>query len=166
VSELALLLVRIGFVVVLWIFIFSLLSVIRADIYGRRVIRSVAQQSGSQVASQVGTDSDPDVTSEVEAESGGPSHLYVITGVGAGSKIPLDKRELFIGRAPSCELIVTDEFASSQHAKVVHIGGDWVIQDLESTNGTYVDGVRIQTPEVLRMNIPVRVGKTTFELRP
>jgi hypothetical protein len=53
VSELALLLVRIGFVVVLWIFIFSLLSVIRADIYGRRVIRSVAQQSGSQVASQV-----------------------------------------------------------------------------------------------------------------
>ncbi|HEY7796426.1 MAG TPA: FHA domain-containing protein [Microbacteriaceae bacterium] len=165
-SELALLLVRIGFVAVLWIFIFSLLSVIRADIYGRRVIRSVAQQSGSNVASQVGTDSDPDVISEVEAESGGPSHLYVITGVSAGTKIPLDKRELFIGRAPSCELIVTDEFASSQHAKVVHIGGDWVIQDLDSTNGTYVDGARIQTPEVLRMNIPVRVGKTTFELRP
>jgi pSer/pThr/pTyr-binding forkhead associated (FHA) protein len=164
VSELALLLVRIGFVAVLWIFIFSLLSVIRADIYGRRVIRSVAQQSGSSVANQVDTGDTPEINAEVEA--GGPSHLYVITGVSAGSKIPLDKRELFIGRAPSCELIVTDEFASSQHAKVVHIGGDWVIQDLESTNGTYVDGVRIQTPEVLRMNIPVRVGKTTFELRP
>ncbi len=163
-SELALLLVRIGFVAVLWIFIFSLLSVIRSDIYGRRVIRSVAQQSGSSVANQVDTGDTPEINAEVEA--GGPSHLYVITGVSAGSKIPLDKRELFIGRAPSCELIVTDEFASSQHAKVVHIGGDWVIQDLESTNGTYVDGVRIQTPEVLRMNIPVRVGKTTFELRP
>lgn len=163
-SELALLLVRIGFVAVLWIFIFSLLSVIRADIYGRRVIRSVAQQSGSSMANQVDTGDTPEISAEVEA--GGPSHLYVITGVSAGSKIPLDKRELFIGRAPSCELIVTDEFASSQHAKVVHIGGDWVIQDLDSTNGTYVDGVRIQTPEVLRMNIPVRVGKTTFELRP
>jgi pSer/pThr/pTyr-binding forkhead associated (FHA) protein len=164
VSELALLLVRVGFVAVLWIFIFSLLSVIRADIYGRRVIRSVAEQSGSSVANQVDTGDTPAIGDETEA--GGPSHLYVITGVSAGSKIPLDKRELFIGRAPSCELIVTDEFASSQHAKVVHIGGDWVIQDLDSTNGTYVDGVRIQTPEVLRMNIPVRVGKTTFELRP
>jgi len=165
VSELALLLVRIGFVAVLWIFIFSLLSVIRADIYGRRVIRTVAQQSGSSVTN-VDTGDTPEIATESEVESGGPSHLYVITGVSAGSRIPLDKRELFIGRAPSCELIVTDEFASSQHAKVVHIGGDWVIQDLDSTNGTYVDGVRIQTPEVLRMNIPVRVGKTTFELRP
>jgi pSer/pThr/pTyr-binding forkhead associated (FHA) protein len=165
VSELALLLVRIGFVAVLWIFIFSLLSVIRADIYGRRVIRTVAQQSGSSVTN-VDTGDTPEIATESEVESGGPSHLYVITGVSAGSRIPLDKRELFIGRAPSCELIVTDEFASSQHAKVVHIGGDWVIQDLDSTNGTYVDGVRIQTPEVLRMNVPVRVGKTTFELRP
>ena len=164
-SELALLLVRIGFVAVLWIFIFSLLSVIRADIYGRRVIRTVAQQSGSSVTN-VDTGDTPEIATESEVESGGPSHLYVITGVSAGSRIPLDKRELFIGRAPSCELIVTDEFASSQHAKAVHIGGDWVIQDLDSTNGTYVDGVRIQTPEVLRMNIPVRVGKTTFELRP
>ncbi len=165
-SELALLLVRIGFVAVLWIFIFSLLSVIRADIYGRRVVRTVAEQSGSRVANKVEGPGNPDLASEREMESGGPSHLYVITGVGAGSKIPLDKRELFVGRAPSCELVVTDEFASSQHAKVVHIGGDWVVQDLGSTNGTYVDGVRIQTPEVLRMNIPVRVGKTTFELRP
>lgn len=164
-SELALLLVRIGFVAVLWIFIFSLLSVIRADIYGRRVIRTVAQQSGSSVTN-VDTGDTPEIATESEVESGGPSHLYVITGVSGGSRIPLDKRELFIGRAPSCELIVTDEFASSQHAKVVHIGGDWVIQDLDSTNGTYVDGVRIQTPEVLRMNVPVRVGKTTFELRP
>ena len=161
-SELALLLVRIGFVAVLWIFIFSLLSVIRADIYGRRVIRSV-----QQTAAPVPAGPAPELTeAEAEIEAGGPSHLYVVTGVSAGSKIPLNKRELFIGRAPSCELIVTDEFASSQHAKVVHIGGDWVIQDLDSTNGTYVDGVRIQTPEVLRMNIPVRVGKTTFELRP
>jgi pSer/pThr/pTyr-binding forkhead associated (FHA) protein len=165
-SELALLLVRIGFVAVLWIFIFSLLSVIRADIYGRRVIRSVAQQSGSAVSREADTGERPEIAAEREVESGGPTHLYVITGVGAGSKIPLDKREIFVGRAPSCELIVTDEFASSQHAKVVHIGGDWVIQDLDSTNGTYVDGARIQTPEVLRMNIPVRVGKTTFELRP
>jgi FOG: FHA domain len=162
VSELALLLVRIGFVAVLWIFIFSLLSVIRADIYGRRVIRSV-----QQTAAPVSAGSSSEITeAEAEIEAGGPSHLYVVTGVSAGSKIPLNKRELFIGRAPSCELIVTDEFASSQHAKVVHIGGDWVIQDLDSTNGTYVDGARIQTPEVLRMNIPVRVGKTTFELRP
>lgn len=163
-SELALFLVRIGFVAVLWIFIFSLLSVIRADIYGRRVVSSVARASAPQVVSA------PGVSSSAMAldseEPGGPSHLAVITGVTAGHTIPLDRRELYIGRAASCDLVITDEFASSQHAKLVQIGGDWIIQDLNSTNGTYLDGARVGTPQVVRMNTPIRVGKTTFELRP
>ena len=48
-SELALFLVRIGFVAVLWVFILSLLSVIRADLYGRRVISRIARQNAPQL---------------------------------------------------------------------------------------------------------------------
>lgn len=161
-SELALFLVRIGFVAVLWIFIFSLLSVIRADIYGRRVVSSVARASAPQVVSSPLSNG---LLAEDE-EPGGPSMLAVVTGVTAGQTIPLDRRELYIGRAASCDLVITDEFASSQHAKLVQIGGDWIIQDLNSTNGTYLDGARVGTPQVVRMHTPMRVGKTTFELRP
>lgn len=161
-SELALFLVRIGFVAVLWIFIFSLLSVIRADIYGRRVVSSVARASAPQVVSSPLTNG---LLTE-DDEPGGPSILAVVTGVTAGQTIPLDRRELYIGRAASCDLVISDEFASSQHAKLVQIGGDWIIQDLNSTNGTYLDGARVGTPQVVRMHTPMRVGKTTFELRP
>lgn len=161
-SELALFLVRIGFVAVLWIFIFSLLSVIRADIYGRRVVSSVARASAPQVVSSPLSNG---LLTE-DDEPGGPSILAVVTGVTAGQTIPLDRRELYIGRAASCDLVISDEFASSQHAKLVQIGGDWIIQDLNSTNGTYLDGARVGTPQVVRMHTPMRVGKTTFELRP
>ena len=63
------------------------------------------------------------------------------------------------------DLVVDDEYASTHHAKLVLINNDWLIQDLNSTNGTYLDGSRVGTPAVVKLNTPVRVGKTVFELR-
>ena len=51
------------------------------------------------------------------------------------------------------------------HAKLVLINNDWLIQDLNSTNGTFLDGSRVGTPAVVKLNTPVRIGKTVFELR-
>lgn len=159
-SELALFLVRIAFVAVLWIFILSLLSVIRADIYGRRVISKIAKQSAPRLLSgnKAGLELE-----EVDATE--PTHVAILTGRGAGSKIELDKRELVIGRAPNCDLPLGDEFASNMHAKLVKVGDDWVLQDLNSTNGTYLDGRRVTTPAVVKPNTPIRIGATNFELR-
>jgi pSer/pThr/pTyr-binding forkhead associated (FHA) protein len=51
------------------------------------------------------------------------------------------------------------------HAKLVKVGDDWVLQDLNSTNGTYLDGKRVTTPATVRLNTPIRIGATNFELR-
>jgi len=48
---------------------------------------------------------------------------------------------------------------------LVFINGEWLVQDLDSTNGTYLDGQRVATPMVVAANTQVRVGQTTFELR-
>jgi len=161
VSELALFLVRIGFVAVLWIFILSLLSVIRADLYGRRVISRIAKQNA------------PDLTAGSAANLGiedvegfDPTEIAVITGRTAGTNISLEgKKEVLIGRAPSSDMVIGDEFASSMHAKLVHVGSDWVLQDLNSTNGTHLDGKKLTTPETIRPGMTIRIGTTTFELR-
>ena len=161
VSELALFLVRIGFVAVLWIFILSLLSVIRADLYGRRVISRIAKKNAPSLAAGSVTE-----LGLVEGDSFEPTQIAIITGRNAGSSLPIDgKKEILIGRATSSDLIIGDEFASSMHAKLVLVGEDWVLQDLNSTNGTFLDGKKVTTPATIRAGMNIRIGTTNFELR-
>lgn len=160
-SELALFLVRIGFVAVLWIFILSLLSVIRADLYGRRVISRIAKQNApsfsSGAVSELGID---------DGDSFDPTQIAILTGRNAGSSLSIDgKKEILIGRAATSDLVIGDEFASSLHAKLVLVGEDWVLQDLNSTNGTFLDGKRVTTPATIRAGMNIRIGTTNFEMR-
>ena len=160
-SELALFLVRIGFVAVLWIFILSLLSVIRADLYGRRVISRIAKKNAPSLAA-----GSVDELGLVEGDSFEPTQIAIITGRNAGSSLPIDgKKEILIGRAASSDLMIGDEFASSMHAKLVLVGEDWVLQDLNSTNGTFLDGKKVTTPATIRAGMNIRIGTTNFELR-
>ena len=91
--------------------------------------------------------------------------LVIIEGEKTGQMVRLERREITLGRSPDSDLIVDDEYASTHHAKLILINNDWLIQDLNSTNGTYLDGSRVGTPAVVKLNTPVRVGKTVFELR-
>jgi hypothetical protein len=163
-SELALFLVRTGFVVVLWIFIFNIISVIRADLFGQKVVSRVASANAPQVVSAPIAPNAPG-SLVMEQNGSNATKLVIVEGERTGHNIPLNRRELTIGRAEDSDLIVDDEFASTHHAKLVLINNDWLIQDLNSTNGTFLDGARVGTPAVVKLNTPVRVGKTVFELR-
>jgi pSer/pThr/pTyr-binding forkhead associated (FHA) protein len=160
VSELALFLVRTGFLVLLWVFVFSIISVIRADLFGQKVVSRVAQANVPAVFST------PTATADTTKQADQKATKLVVTeGDKAGTEIALSGRQLTIGRAGDSDLIVDDEYASTHHAKLVFINGDWLIQDLDSTNGTFLDGKKVGTPATVAMNTQVRVGQTTFELR-
>jgi hypothetical protein len=163
-SELALFLVRTGFVVALWIFVFSIISVIRADLFGQKVVSRAASANAPKVVSSPIAPHAPG-SLVMEQSGGNASKLVIIEGDRAGQTISLNRRELSIGRAEDSDLIVDDEFASTHHAKLVLINNDWLIQDLNSTNGTFLDGTRVGTLAVVKLNTSVRVGKTVFELR-
>ena len=158
-SDLALFLVRIGFLAVMWFFVFSIISVIRADLFGQKVFNKVAAANAPKVVSS------PIIAASPVGEPRGPSKLVVTEGVRKGLEIALRGRELTIGRSEDSDLIVDDEFASTYHAKLVLLNGEWMLQDLNSTNGTYLDGVKVTTPITLKLKSTVRVGKTSFELR-
>jgi len=161
-SELALFLVRIGFVAVLWIFVLSLLSVIRADLYGRRVISKLAKQSSPSLAKAA-------PVAELAIEDGDnfePTAIQMLTGRNAGAKVEIgDRKEIMIGRAASSDVVISDEFASNMHAKLVLVGEEWVLQDLNSTNGTYLDGKKVGTPVTMTAGATIRIGTTTIDLR-
>ncbi len=158
-SDLALFLVRIGFLAVMWFFVFSIISVIRADLFGQKIFSKVAAANAPKVVSS------PIAASSPVGEPKGATKLVVTEGVRKGLEIALRGRELTIGRSEDSDLIVDDEFASTYHAKLVLLNGEWMLQDLNSTNGTYLDGVKVTTPTTLKLKSTVRVGKTSFELR-
>ncbi|CAB4638596.1 unannotated protein [freshwater metagenome] len=160
-SELALFLVRTGFLVLLWVFVFSIISVIRADLFGQKVVSRVARANVPAVFSTP-VASGGDTTKQAEVQA---TKLVVTAGDKLGTEIALSGRQLTIGRASDSDLIVDDEYASTHHAKLVFINGDWLIQDLDSTNGTFLDGQKISTPMPVFMDGQVRVGQTTFQLR-
>ena len=73
--------------------------------------------------------------------------------------------QVHIGRGDSCEVRVSDTYVSSTHARIFNRDGSWFVEDLGSTNGTYLNQRRVTTPSELRAGDRVRVGKTTLELK-
>ena len=80
-----------------------------------------------------------------------------------GSAYPIGA-EITIGRAETCTIAMPDDtFASQLHARVMSRDGNAWVEDLGSTNGTFVNGRRITAAEVLTAGDRLQVGKTTFE---
>lgn len=176
-SELTLLVLRVAFLALLWVFVFAVVYALRSDLFGGRV-RKLPEQvrvaAGPPVAAPPAVQSLP--TSPVTPGAGiqallqpqqlGPATRLVITSGGkAGLEVPLGSEPLTIGRASDAGLQIRDDYTSTHHARLLLWGSDWVIQDLDSTNGTFVDGQRIDSPTQVPIGVPVKVGATTFELR-
>jgi pSer/pThr/pTyr-binding forkhead associated (FHA) protein len=72
---------------------------------------------------------------------------------------------VLIGRADDSTLVLSDDYASTRHARISPRGSDWYVEDLGSTNGTYLDRAKVTTAVRVPLGTPVRVGKTVIELR-
>jgi pSer/pThr/pTyr-binding forkhead associated (FHA) protein len=176
VSELTLLVLRVAFLALLWVFVFAVVYALRSDLFGGRV-RKLPEQArfagGAPMTAPPAVQSLP--TSPVTPGAGIPVHepvrtgpasrLVITSGGKAGLEIPLGAEPLTIGRASDAGLQIRDDYTSTHHARLLLWGSDWVVQDLDSTNGTFVDGQRIDSPTQVPLGVPVKVGATTFELR-
>jgi pSer/pThr/pTyr-binding forkhead associated (FHA) protein len=177
-SELTLLLLRIGFLVVLWAFVFAVIYSLRADLFGVKVRKMpdapAAAAAGASAASAppVARPSSPTApVASAPAPAGGAattstvSRIVITSGPKAGLELPIGNEPLTIGRSSESGLVIRDDYTSSHHARLVLWGDQWMIQDLDSTNGTWHDGARVSTPVPVQVGAPIKVGATTFELR-
>jgi hypothetical protein len=88
--------------------------------------------------------------------------LIVQTGIDAGRKFRLTKSVITIGRDPSNDIVLGDTRVSRRHAEIRRWGSEFIIADLGSANGTYVNEKLIRAPQVLRQGDSVRVGNTVL----
>ena len=82
----------------------------------------------------------------------------------SSATLPEVGKEIVLGRASSCDLDVDDDYASSKHAKIWRDAEGFVVEDLLSTNGTYVNGQRITQPVRIDRGDIVRVGRSQMQL--
>jgi hypothetical protein len=150
VPELVMQLTRAGFLALLWLFVLAALRIVRSDLYAA---------SGLKVAL-------PGFRRSAKGANGkAPRQLVVTHGALAGTRISLDGRPIMIGRADDSTLVLDDDYASTRHARISLRGTDWYVEDLGSTNGTYLDRAKVTAPMRVPLGVPIRIGKTVIELR-
>lgn len=171
-SELTLLLLRIGFLVLLWAFVFAVVYSLRADLFGVKVRRmpepqAAATPGAASAPASAATAASPSVAPARggKATTSTVSRIVITSGPKAGLELPLGTEPLTIGRSSESGLVVRDDYTSSHHARLLLWGDQWMIQDLDSTNGTWHDGTRVTAPVPVVVGAPIKVGATTFELR-
>ncbi len=160
-SDLLLLLLRIGFLVMLWFFVFAVVYSLRADLFGVRV-RKMPAAEAPVPAAPVHQAPRPSAPAAKAA-----TRLIITSGPKEGLEVPLGNADsMSIGRSSESGLVIRDDYTSSHHARLLLRGDTWAIQDLDSTNGTFLAGNRITGgPSPINIGDTVKVGATTFELR-
>ena len=93
-----------------------------------------------------------------------PSKAAITEGPAKGKTLNLDG-EITIGRSDKCNLVLDDTYVSQVHARVFARGESVMVEDLGSTNGTYVNRRRITAPAELQRGDQVKIGKTVLEMR-
>ncbi|MFN8099775.1 MAG: FHA domain-containing protein [Dermatophilaceae bacterium] len=169
-SELTLTILRLGLLILLWLFVFSLAGVLRGDLYGTRVVNRITTRSGARSGAAPASSATPALGGgwrerRAGNASTGPRNLVVTSGPLEGTRIPLGDSDILIGRNPECLLVLDDDFASGQHAALVRTDEGWAVEDLGSTNGTFVDGQRVDQLVGIAPGNEVRIGRTTIELQ-
>ena len=96
---------------------------------------------------------------------GTPRFLVVTEGGLSGVSIDLTDQQITMGRANDATLVLNDDYASTYHARIFPQDGQWLVEDLGSTNGTYLDRQKVARPTPVPVGVPIRIGKTVLELR-
>lgn len=142
---------RIGLLILLWLFILVALNAMRRD---------ANKAAGSYQALKA----EP-AAPRVKGRTVSAREIKIVDGPLAGSHMALSGLEDFtLGRAQDCDFVLGDDYASSRHARLFRRGSQWFVEDLESRNGTFVGGSRIDQPEHVGVNTDIKLGRSTVRL--
>ena len=190
-SELTLLVLRFGFLLLLWLFVFGIIYALRTDLFGQRVRKlpepqapaspfpAAAPAPAAAAAAGAGPTAPvmqhapvSSLPSGANTVSGGSNasvqtarRLVLTSGPRAGTELALGRDPITIGRSSESGLVIRDDYTSTHHARLLLWNDEWMIQDLDSTNGTFLDGRRVTVPTQVPLDTPIKIGTTTFELR-
>ncbi len=182
-SELTLLVLRLGFLLLLWVFVFAIVYALRSDLFGHRArklpagaaafpsaVASSASPPAASTAAPAAAPASAPLTQPItrrttNPDASTPRRLVITSGPREGLELDLPAEQLTIGRSSESGLVIRDDYTSTHHARLMLWNDQWVIHDLDSTNGTFLAGSRVMLPTPVPPGTPVTIGTTSFELR-
>jgi hypothetical protein len=175
-SELTLLVLRLAFLILMWFFVFVVVYALRSDLFGHRARKLPATAGASfpaaaaapvaaAAAAPVAAATAPIARRTPQPDATTPRRLVITSGPREGMEIDLPSEQLTIGRSSESGLVIRDDYTSTHHARLMLWNDHWVVQDLDSTNGTFLAGSRVMLPTPVPPGTPVTIGTTSFELR-
>jgi hypothetical protein len=180
-TGLTLLVLRFAFLAVLWLFVFVIVFALRSDLFGQRV-RTIPTDPKAGASSPT-TPAVPATAAPAPASNGAftdligqpggaqqpaspvAARLVITEGSREGMEMPLGGGPITIGRSSESNVVIRDDYTSTNHARLDLRADGWLLTDLESTNGTFVNGQKVSAPVVVAAGTPITIGTTTFELR-
>ncbi|MCU0265062.1 MAG: FHA domain-containing protein [Actinomycetia bacterium] len=170
-SQLTLTLIQLGFLALLWFMVLSVASVMRSDLFARRRAKSSARadaraaRSAAKASAKAGTGTRPTPAARPKPGRGSPRQLVVTAGAQSGLSVELGATPITIGRAEENTIALDDDYVSGRHARVYPHEGSWVVEDLGSTNGTFLGTTKVTSPTVIPSSGTIRIGKSELKLR-
>ncbi|GHD32035.1 FHA domain-containing protein FhaB/FipA [Nocardiopsis kunsanensis] len=164
-SNLTLILIKVAYLVVLWLFVLMAVGVINTDLFGQKKKKKGKKKPRPAARSAPRRSASSQSPRPSRARRNEPTVLAVTQGSLTGTTVDLGSHPILIGRAPDSTLVITDDYASGRHARVYPDNGRWFVEDLNSTNGTYLGQQKLNRPQPITVGQPIRIGKTVLELR-
>ena len=162
-NELSLTIIRVAFLAVLLLFVIAAIGVVRTDLLGGPASNG---RRGKLRPTQAPRPARPQKPAKPPRAGRGSARILVVTaGALKGTTLDLDQQQITLGRANDATLVLNDDYASSRHARIFPQDGQWIVEDLGSTNGTYLDRQKVTRPMPVPVGVPIRIGKTVLELR-
>jgi pSer/pThr/pTyr-binding forkhead associated (FHA) protein len=148
-----LLAVKVAFLAILYLFVARAVRAVVLDVFGPR-----AQRRRPPRAQRAAPRPAPPRPSRRL-----PKELVVADASGKRT-VPL-KDSVTVGRAATCDLVVSDTYVSNVHARIFAKDGAYWLEDLGSTNGTYMNRAKVAVPTAIGPGDEIRIGKAVLELR-
>lgn len=158
-NDLVFTVLRLGFLILLWLLVFSIVGALRRDLaIGRKA------RTGTPSAREIRKN--PELTPLPEAPAKQQaSALVILEGPLTGLEYQLTASPILLGRAQEATIVLEDDYASGRHARLFPQGTRWFIEDLGSTNGTFLGENQLTRAQPVELGQKIRIGKTVMELR-
>ena len=152
--------------VLMWGLVLAAVVAIRSDFSSRRTTRAAARATARPAPAVAPRAARATPAPKPAARKRSSARTLAVTaGPLAGTTVPLGVEPITIGRADSSTLVVADDYVSTHHARLVLRDDAWILEDLGSTNGTFLDRTKVTAPTPVPLGVPIRIGKTNLELR-
>ncbi len=144
---------KLVFLALLYLFFLRVVRAVWAEVASPKVVPAAAAAPAA-----------PQTRQRATAGKGTSARLRIVEPAAARGRTYDVADELTIGRAAGCQIPLDDSYASQVHARLFRRNGELLVEDLGSTNGTFLNRKKVDAPERIRKGDRLQVGKTVLEL--